>query len=472
MCKSYVFRITFADLAFLRIAVLDTGNNSRVVSQRVVPVKCLRQGYRHLPLRTPANQPLEHSTLFLRTRFEQEEHIYLHEEDSQRYPSYEPDLPYQCVKIDPDAQIKRLNIVKKQIFVLRIQGLANDDSPVIVYAESCSTVRDVIQKALTTAGRSESPDDYYLFEEGIVTPSEATAMGIVGAGGTDLTTTQRVLPAQEPIMDAVAFWSGSTRRFQLRKKSTDPSGRAWITSIIKPAPASTNGQNQNSSSASNPSKKIGEWVEQTKSRSGAVSPSGFVAISHHGTRSFDTEAIESTHSMDYLEPGGLPQRAKSMGETFLICIHNVSDNHPYAILRTSINNTASDIIKQIMIKTQRFDVDENEYVLVEELRDNPNEFSRPTGGKLPEPTKKAAYRILEPDENVWKAQTRWSCAGRFLLEKKEDIESQKHLKSDHTRKISLSNMRSSMNIPRRFSRFGKSLTLDSGGKNGNVKDSN
>lgn len=37
-----------------------------------------------------------------------------------------------------------------------------------------------------------------------------------------------------------------------------------------------------------------------------------------------------------------------MGETFLVCIHNVSDNHPYAILRTSINNTAKEIIKQVL----------------------------------------------------------------------------------------------------------------------------
>uniref|UniRef100_A0AC34Q8F1 Phosphoinositide phospholipase C n=1 Tax=Panagrolaimus sp. JU765 TaxID=591449 RepID=A0AC34Q8F1_9BILA len=470
MCFIHHFRITFVDLAFLRISVIDTGSNNRVVSQRVVPVKCLRQGYRHLPLRSPANQPLEYSSLFLRVRFEQEEHIYLHEEDGSRFPNYEPEMPYQWLKTDPDAQLKRLNIVKKQIFVLRIQGLANDDSSIIVYAESCSTVRDVIQKALMSAGRSESPDEYYLFEEGIMTPSEATAMGIVGAGGSDLTTTQRMLPAQEPIMDAVVCcWNGSTRRFVLRKKSSDPSGRAWITSIIKPGPGTSSSA---AASSAIPLRRAGDWMDQVLPRSGAVSPSGFVAISHHGTRSFDTEAIESTHSMDYLEPGGLPQRAKSMGETFLICIHNVSDNHPYAILRTSINNTATDIIKQIMMKTQRFDVDENDFVLVEELRDNASEFCRPVGGKLPEPTKRAAYRILDSDENVWKAQTRWNCAGRFLLEKKSDVESQKGiLKSEHTRKISLSNMRSSMNIPRRISRFGKSLTLDSG-KSGNIKDAN
>lgn len=200
-------------------------------------------------------------------------------------------------------------------------------------------------------------------------------------------------------------------------------------------------------------------MDQIRS-SGAVSPSGFVAIAHHGTRSFDTEAIESSSgSMDYLkEPGGLPQRAKSMGETFLLCIHNIGDNHPYAILRVSVNNTASDIIKQIMIKTQRYGVDEGDFVLVEELRETAAEFCRIIGGKL-----SSNYRILDGDENVWKAQSRWNCAGRFLLEKKDEIESQRHLKTENSRKISLSNMRS-MNIQRRISKFGKSLTLD-GGRN-------
>ena len=116
----------------------------------------------------------------------------------------------------------------------------------------------------------------------------------------------------------------------------------------------------------------------------------------------------------------------------MICIHNVSYNHPYAILRTSINNTATDIIKQIMIKTQRYDANENEFVLVEELRDNPSEFSMPPPGKLLEMTtiRKSAYRVLEHDENVWKAQSRWSGAGRFLLEKKEDVEGHQRLKTD------------------------------------------
>lgn len=99
---SVTFRIRFVELAFLRIAVCDGASNGKCISQRVVPVKCLRSGYRHLPLRTPANQPLEQATLFLRSRFEQEEHIYLHDEDNNNDCSkYEPELNYQTLTIDP-----------------------------------------------------------------------------------------------------------------------------------------------------------------------------------------------------------------------------------------------------------------------------------------------------------------------------------------------------------------------------------
>ncbi len=76
------FRVNFLDFAMLRVAILDSAANGKCVAQRVVPLRCLRPGYRHMRLRTPANLPLDQSMLFIRTRFEEEEHIYLHDEDS------------------------------------------------------------------------------------------------------------------------------------------------------------------------------------------------------------------------------------------------------------------------------------------------------------------------------------------------------------------------------------------------------
>lgn len=96
------------------------------------------------------------------TRFEQEEHIYLHEEDhplpygapysAQHSPhsacsnsqphsgsismgtsnNYEPEMLYQVLKIDPEANVKPLFILRRQIFIIRILGLFPDDTTSVV----------------------------------------------------------------------------------------------------------------------------------------------------------------------------------------------------------------------------------------------------------------------------------------------------------------------------------------------------
>uniref|UniRef100_A0A914I8L9 Phosphoinositide phospholipase C n=1 Tax=Globodera rostochiensis TaxID=31243 RepID=A0A914I8L9_GLORO len=567
---SCTFRIVFAELAFIRVAVCDGAANGRVMAQRVVAVRCLRPGYRHLPLRTPGNQPLEQSFLFVRTRFEQEEHIYLHDEDlllhfaggspfsaqhsphsacSTSHPlshhpahgpsGYESELIYQVLKLESDANVKPLSILRRQIFIIRIIGLLPDDTPTIVHAESSSTVRSIIQMALANAGKAaESADDYVLFEESVQQPlrspsSDLPLQSIVpplqnlaadlGGEGTSFapvaaTEVQRMLPHCEPILDAVACWNGSTRRFHLRKRNADASGRAGLfSSIIKSSqPSGALGGAPSASTMSigpAPSRKSvghslagGDQQQPNKSQSSSQL---------HG-RSIDVVEA-SGGGGERLEPGMHP-RAKSMGETFLVCVHNISDTHPYAILRTSINNTARDIIKQIFAKTQCYDVELDEYALVEEVV---------VGQQRVEPKsdkgntkQQAKFRVLEPEENIWKVQSRWSgSSGRFLLERR-DQKSNKRVKSPlfyssmpscclmptinnnmaapigtgpsaspilsasasvpssarpdegsgggplaPLRKISLSSVRS-IQIPKlRNARFGKSLTLDGGGQN-------
>ncbi|KAI6195032.1 hypothetical protein M3Y96_01188100 [Aphelenchoides besseyi] len=509
---SVTFRITFADLAFLRIAVCDGAANGRCISQRVVPVKCLRPGYRHLPLRTTANQPLEAAMLFLRTRFEQEEHIYLHDQDINPYSNYEPELSYQILSVDPDANIKSLSILRRQIFIIRIIGLYNDETPSIVHAESGTTVKGVILAALANAGKTnESAEDYILFEEsapplqsapspvGDLNPVHpvgiASTSTILSLTTIDQQSIQRILPHNEAIMDAVACWDGAMRRFILRKKTADSSGRAWITSIIKSSGSNTMSSSPNGNSSmlatASTSPAFGHNRKTTtpalsglfEGQSGNASPRG---LSSNGSqKSMKSHSSNQIHgrsldveqpSCDFLEPRGLHPRARSMGDTFLVCVHNVSEHHPYAILRTSIYNTSRDVIKQIFIKTQRCDSEED-FVLVEELRDTTN--LDPALKNLPgtsktsaniEPKNRPFYRMLNADENVYKSQSKWSISGRFLLERRENALQYEKLNyklndppagSAH-RKISLSNMRS-INLPRRISRFGKSLTMDQGG---------
>lgn len=65
--EEFTFHVTFPELAFLKFTVMDSSNN-HVISQRIVPLKYLKQGYRHLRMRTAQNQPLELSSLFVHTR--------------------------------------------------------------------------------------------------------------------------------------------------------------------------------------------------------------------------------------------------------------------------------------------------------------------------------------------------------------------------------------------------------------------
>ncbi|CAF4743239.1 unnamed protein product, partial [Rotaria sp. Silwood2] len=54
----------FIELSFIRFNVYDGGSN-HLICQRVMPVKCLRSGYRHVRLRDQTNVPLELTTLFI-----------------------------------------------------------------------------------------------------------------------------------------------------------------------------------------------------------------------------------------------------------------------------------------------------------------------------------------------------------------------------------------------------------------------
>lgn len=67
-----------------------------------------------------------------------------------------------------------------------------------------------------------------------------------------------------------------------------------------------------------------------------------------------------------------------MGETFLLCVYITKDQ--YVLLRTSVYNTSQDVVKQIFVKTQRYFDDEAQFVLLEELRDQPTDSTAKTGG--------------------------------------------------------------------------------------------
>ncbi|XP_058527000.1 1-phosphatidylinositol 4,5-bisphosphate phosphodiesterase epsilon-1 isoform X3 [Ochotona princeps] len=65
--EQFLFRVHFEDLVFLRFAVVEN-NSSAVTAQRILPLKALKRGYRHLQLRNLHNEVLEISSLFINSR--------------------------------------------------------------------------------------------------------------------------------------------------------------------------------------------------------------------------------------------------------------------------------------------------------------------------------------------------------------------------------------------------------------------
>ncbi|CAJ1081049.1 -phosphatidylinositol 4%2C5-bisphosphate phosphodiesterase epsilon-1 isoform X1 [Xyrichtys novacula] len=65
--EHFTFSVHFEDMCFLRFAVVEN-NSSQTTAQRTLPLKALKQGYRHVQLRTQHNEPLEVSSLFIFSR--------------------------------------------------------------------------------------------------------------------------------------------------------------------------------------------------------------------------------------------------------------------------------------------------------------------------------------------------------------------------------------------------------------------
>ncbi|VVD02835.1 unnamed protein product [Leptidea sinapis] len=163
---------------------------------------------------------------------------------------------------------------------------------------------------------------------------------------------QRVLAPRELVLGLAPAAS----RLLLKRVGDDPSSRAWLTSI-------------RSASAE-------------KAREPAATPGA-------------------------LEPAALERPP----DNFLVCVHNVCHEIPYAILKqltadvlqVPLSATASYVIHQALTKARCTD-DPKRFVLVELLE---------WGGRSG-----VQQRTLAPDELVYEVQASWKTLGRFLLQEK------------------------------------------------------
>lgn len=318
---TFYFQVMFRDLTFVRFNVIDV-NTSHIIAQRVIPLKHLRPGYRHVRLRSNQNQPLFMSTLFIYSRSEEESVDDNGAESCSKEPSCSTLETSQPGK--PDA---RCPGVKRRMFFLMVYGVVPDEASTILKITQESTTQEVILQALQKAGLgSEKINDYVLVEE-------------VSRGwekkDREIPATQRVLDPQECPLQSQAQWQGEGR-FLLKRLGDDPSSRAWLSSI-----RSTR-------------------IRQPKTWDDA--------------------------------------------DNFLVCVYNVSDDIPYAILKVPVSACAQDVLAQALIKARRLE-NPAQFVLVEELEYGGNKSTR----------------VLADDENVYSTQAHWPTLGRFILHQRDAV---------------------------------------------------
>lgn len=336
--ETFRFKVNFYDLSFLRFTVFDSDSNL-LLGQRVLSLKCLRPGYRHVRLKTATNQPLNMSSLFVYSKVEEE-----------NFDRVVADNEIQSSNLDSLSIIEVLShrdntvALKRKMFFLTVYGVSQDEPYTILKITQESTTRDVIVQALQKTNKlNQTFKDYVLVEEVYRGWEKKDRL---------LPPTQRVLDGDEKPLLSQAQWKGEGK-FLLKQVGTDPSSRAWLTSVRN-------------------------TFERSKQTQGGDSS---------GNTTADLSSLENV-------------------ENFLVCIHNVSSDIPYAILRVPIKATAQDVLAQALLKSRRMD-NPNNFVLVEELG-NPNDSH-------------FIQRPLSDDENIYMIQANWKAIGRFVIKERSQI---------------------------------------------------
>lgn len=288
---TFVFRVMFQDLAFLKFSVFDASSN-HILAQRTFPLKCLRPGYRHLRLRSVQNRSLNMSTLFIYSRLEEESL-----ENSNSEDTIQSKRNTECKKerqSENKVDNTYLNLsgmplcVKRRMFFLMVYGVVPEEPYTILKITQESTTHDVLLQAMQKAGMpSNKVNDYILIEEVAKSWEKKDH---------DLPANQRILDLQERPLQAQSKWKGDGR-FVLKRMGDDPSSRAWLSSIR--------------------------------------------SVSNR-----EREARESE---------GCIASAWDEKDTFLVCIYNVSPEIPYAILKVPLNACAQDVLAQALVKARRLE---------------------------------------------------------------------------------------------------------------------
>jgi len=335
----------------------------------VVPVKAIRQGYRHLRLKSAQNQPLPLSSLFLYVSLQEEgmeigssinfgsskEGKVISEEVKKSNSNLN-----DFVRFDGKDAVTASAPVRRKMCFIVVYGVVPDEPSTILKITQESTASEVISQALSKANKSnENISDFVLIEE--ISKGWDRKGNLLDHSAT----TQRIIDSKEKPLEIMANWK-SEGRFVLKKIADDPSSRAWFNTI----------------------KAASLQKEKLKRQ--------------------DSDELSCSWTDDTIE-------------NFLVCIYNVSEDQPYAILKASVSCTAQDIIGQALLKARRMESQQN-FVLLEEIEmENDPGNSGQAKCKHRESGLMLSKRILDQQENVYLAQAGWKGKGLFRLVKADEV---------------------------------------------------
>lgn len=368
--ETFTYNVMFKELAFIRFLIVDASTN-HPLAQRVVPLKSMLYGFRHIDMHNMRNRPLPLTALFVCTSSTEE--TPKSTDDEKTSSTTAPAADNETMKNNgPSTHRKK--------FYVMVYGVFSENTYIMFKVTQDSTVTDVIRSALDKRNEGDEEMKTYVLMEEVGLSWDVSNNGtgnnsddignnanVATDDGTDDSSSNnnnsknkkkkrikkkkpkhrrigwkngdapmitRVLDYNEKPLEAQSRWRGDGY-FVLKKIGDDPSSRAWLISL-----------------------------QTKKSRNG-----------------------QSGSSWDEIH-------------TFLVCIYNVSIERPYVILKVPIGSTVQDIVAQILVKARRM---ENPilFILVEEQ----------VWGRTD-----IRFRVLDDDEVVYNTQNQWSRVGKFVLE--------------------------------------------------------
>ncbi|XP_064868824.1 1-phosphatidylinositol 4,5-bisphosphate phosphodiesterase epsilon-1-like [Oncorhynchus nerka] len=185
--QSFHFPLLMADLAFLRFTVVEH-NSSQTTAHRIIPLRALRTGYRHVQLRNQHNEALPVSSLF----------IYSHRTEDSGAPGSQPASRLFSTE-DRRAAVQ---------YRVTVHGVPGPEPFIVVGVSERTTARQllhIIHPSLSSSTRF-SLSSCFLMEERVALPRErGESRGERGEARKPLL--QRTIRPEEEIFRVIQSWN-------------------------------------------------------------------------------------------------------------------------------------------------------------------------------------------------------------------------------------------------------------------------